>query len=228
MQDHLHALAVHAYYASEHDTGRRACERLLAMPDLPADLEKQTRSNRTWYTRPLGDLAPVQMLRIDIEPARPGWTLFNPTISADGDNLLAIVRSSNYRIVEGRYVIPPEDGETIRTESILCRVDADLAGISDRRTISGPDYPANDYPVVGLEDCRLRRTATGWGVSATARNVNGWDGRCRQVINEAGGLSGTDIIVHCASADGSAVEHHKLSDLLPHAFGPADLGLARP
>ena len=49
-------------------------------------------------------------------------------------------------------------------------------------------------------------------------------GRCRQVINEAGGLSGTDIIVHCASADGSAVEHHKLSDLLPHAFGPADLG----
>ena len=51
-------------------------------------------------------------------------------------------------------------------------------------------------------------------------------GRCRQVINEAGGLSGTDILVHCASADGSAVEHHKLSDLLPHAFGPADLGLA--
>lgn len=51
-------------------------------------------------------------------------------------------------------------------------------------------------------------------------------GRCRQVINEAGGLSGTDIIVHCASADGSAVEHHKLSDLLPYAFGPADLGLA--
>jgi len=49
-------------------------------------------------------------------------------------------------------------------------------------------------------------------------------GRCRQVINEAGGLSGTDILVHCASADGSAVEHHKLSDLLPHAFGPADLG----
>ena len=49
-------------------------------------------------------------------------------------------------------------------------------------------------------------------------------GRCRQVINEAGGLSGTDIIVHCASADGSAVEHHKLSELLPHAFGQADLG----
>ena len=51
-------------------------------------------------------------------------------------------------------------------------------------------------------------------------------GRCRQVINEAAGLSGHDIIVHCASADGSVVERHSLSSLLPHAFGPADLGLA--
>ena len=51
-------------------------------------------------------------------------------------------------------------------------------------------------------------------------------GRCRQVINEAGGLSGHDIIVHCASADGGTVERHTLSSLLPHAFGPADLGLA--
>jgi hypothetical protein len=182
MHEHLHALAVHAYYVGEHDTGRRACERLLAMPDLPADLEQQTRSNRTWYTRPLGDLAPVQMLRIDCEPAWPGWTLFNPTIAANGNTLVGIVRSSNYRIVEGRYVIPPEDGETIRTKNILCKIDADLTGISDPRTVSGPDYPANDYPVVGLEDCRLRRTAVGWGVSATARNVNGWDGRCRQVV----------------------------------------------
>lgn len=51
-------------------------------------------------------------------------------------------------------------------------------------------------------------------------------GRCRQVINEAGGLSGHDILVHCASADGAHIETHKLSALLPHAFGPADLGLA--
>jgi cytidine deaminase len=50
-------------------------------------------------------------------------------------------------------------------------------------------------------------------------------GRCRQVINEAGGLSGHDIVIHCGSADGSTVEHHTLSSLLPHAFGPADLGL---
>ncbi len=51
-------------------------------------------------------------------------------------------------------------------------------------------------------------------------------GRCRQVLNEAAQMGGRDIIVHCASADGARVESHSLSALLPHAFGPADLGLA--
>lgn len=49
-------------------------------------------------------------------------------------------------------------------------------------------------------------------------------GRCRQMLNEAGQFGGRDIIVHCASADGSAVEQHMLSALLPLAFGPDDLG----
>lgn len=48
-------------------------------------------------------------------------------------------------------------------------------------------------------------------------------GRCRQILNEAAQLAGHDMIVHCASADGSAVEQHKLSTLLPFAFGPDDL-----
>ncbi len=48
-------------------------------------------------------------------------------------------------------------------------------------------------------------------------------GRCRQVLTEAAQLAGVDLLVHCASADGSAVETHKLSALLPLAFGPADL-----
>jgi cytidine deaminase len=51
-------------------------------------------------------------------------------------------------------------------------------------------------------------------------------GRCRQVINEAAQLGARDIPVYCASADGRAVERHLLSELLPFAFGPKDLGLA--
>jgi cytidine deaminase len=48
-------------------------------------------------------------------------------------------------------------------------------------------------------------------------------GRCRQVLNEAAQIGRRDIIVHCSSGDGTALEHHLLSALLPHAFGPKDL-----
>jgi cytidine deaminase len=48
-------------------------------------------------------------------------------------------------------------------------------------------------------------------------------GRCRQMLNEAAQLGGRDILIHCSSGDASAVETHRLSDLLPYAFGPADL-----
>lgn len=47
-------------------------------------------------------------------------------------------------------------------------------------------------------------------------------GRCRQVINEIAQLGGTDPVVWSVSADG--VLDMRLSQLLPHAFGPANLG----
>ncbi|KQS04443.1 cytidine deaminase [Sphingomonas sp. Leaf357] len=50
-------------------------------------------------------------------------------------------------------------------------------------------------------------------------------GRCRQVINEAAQIGGRDIVVWCGSATGDAVDRHMLSELLPHAFGPKDLGI---
>ena len=48
-------------------------------------------------------------------------------------------------------------------------------------------------------------------------------GCCRQILNEAAQIGGRDIIVHCSSGDGTAIERHLLSALLPHAFGPKDL-----
>ncbi|WP_448664902.1 cytidine deaminase [Sphingomonas sp. CJ20] len=51
-------------------------------------------------------------------------------------------------------------------------------------------------------------------------------GRCRQVINEAAQMGGRDIPVHCGGAEGEAITTWRLSELLPQAFGPADLGLA--
>ena len=50
-------------------------------------------------------------------------------------------------------------------------------------------------------------------------------GRCRQVINEAAQMGGRDLPVHCGAAEGDALRSYRLSELLPDAFGPADLGI---
>jgi cytidine deaminase len=47
-------------------------------------------------------------------------------------------------------------------------------------------------------------------------------GRCRQVLSELAGLGGTDPEVWCVSAE--EVLELRLSDLLPHPFGPSALG----
>jgi cytidine deaminase len=52
-------------------------------------------------------------------------------------------------------------------------------------------------------------------------------GRCRQVLNEAAQLGKRDLAIYCSGLTGGRVEHYRLSDLLPHAFGPASLGLVK-
>ncbi|MBE2992808.1 cytidine deaminase [Sphingomonas sp. CFBP 13603] len=51
-------------------------------------------------------------------------------------------------------------------------------------------------------------------------------GRCRQVINEAAQMGGRDLPVHCGAAEGGAIHTYTVSELLPDAFGPADLGIS--
>ena len=46
-------------------------------------------------------------------------------------------------------------------------------------------------------------------------------GRCRQIIKEVADLTEINIPVHCAHATGYTT--FRLSELLPHGFGPANL-----
>jgi len=48
-------------------------------------------------------------------------------------------------------------------------------------------------------------------------------GGCRQAILEAAQLGRRDIEILCASGDGSAVERHRIDELIPFGFGPANL-----
>lgn len=49
-------------------------------------------------------------------------------------------------------------------------------------------------------------------------------GGCRQAILEAAQLSGRDVEILCSSGDGSTVERHRIGELIPFGFGPANLG----
>ncbi|MES2271887.1 MAG: cytidine deaminase [Pseudomonadota bacterium] len=51
-------------------------------------------------------------------------------------------------------------------------------------------------------------------------------GRCRQVMNEAEQMAGRTLAIYCVAPVGDAIHEHRVADLLPHAFGPANLGIA--
>ena len=53
-------------------------------------------------------------------------------------------------------------------------------------------------------------------------------GGCRQAILEAAHLGGRDIEILCSSGDGRTVERFTIGELIPHGFGPANLGDAEP
>ena len=48
-------------------------------------------------------------------------------------------------------------------------------------------------------------------------------GGCRQAIHEAACLSGADVEIICSDGSGRQREVHRIADLLPHGFGPANL-----
>jgi cytidine deaminase len=52
-------------------------------------------------------------------------------------------------------------------------------------------------------------------------------GRCRQIISEAAQLAGRDVRVFSCSGDLSQIDESTISELLPAAFGPANLGLVK-
>jgi len=53
-------------------------------------------------------------------------------------------------------------------------------------------------------------------------------GGCRQAILEAAQLSKGDVEILGASGDGSRVERFTIAELIPHGFGPANLGESEP
>ncbi len=181
MIDHLMALGVHCYYTGDWAVGRNACERALRLP-LTEGQENQVRNNRTWYTQKLDELLTCRWIPLNIEGITPGYTQFNPSIVATEEGWLVNVRSSNYRIRDWRYVIPPEDGDYIRTHNHLVELTDDLQVKS--ATKLDVQYPKTNFFADGLEDIRLNTIDGKLHFSVTLRNHAPWDGLCRIAVGQ--------------------------------------------
>lgn len=189
MLHHLQAVAAHAYYTGHLDAGRDACERILRMPGLPDSIDKLTRSNRTWYSQRLDELIPSARFRkLDEDffgervELRPGWSAFNPSVLASqwrgtADGFLVALRSSNYRIEKGQYIICPDDAGRIRTVTYLLHLSDDLDLIDAFELPIA--YPANGFEVEGLEDLRLNLVGDTLLGSGTVRDLGRPGGVCR-------------------------------------------------
>lgn len=67
---------------------------------------------------------------------------------------------------------------------------------------------------------KINRVAVSGGAGSTVCTPCGG---CRQAIFEAAQLSGRDIEIICANGDGSAIERHRIGELIPSGFGPLNL-----
>ena len=182
------ALARSARQSGEHAAGLRACERLLSRPQgLPPLVEAEARVLRTHYVPAAGELFHgIRSQRIEeslCEDRPAGWTTFNPSCLIVGDELLVLVRSSNYHIVDGQYVVPPADVPAdgsmpwIRTVNLLLRYDLttnELVPKGEAVQLYGPGYATRDeIHITGLEDLRLRHRFWGFDGPSGGITVSG-------------------------------------------------------
>jgi len=141
-----------------------------------------------------------------------GWSLFNPSITADPDNGLTMnIRSSNYVIAEdGSYLFQGigEDG-VIQTINHLVRVADDLTLTPLGSLPLQPDgAPARISRVIGCEDLRLVHTSDGWRALATVRDRNHYE-RCDVALITLGDIEHPDLTALTVVPSPDPARHEK-------------------
>jgi tetratricopeptide (TPR) repeat protein len=164
--------AISSYYSGHKDAGRRFADQAVrAKPD-----DERLRANRAFYTRSARELFGAMPRSIDFKP-EPGWTASNPSIYDGHSGLRCIVRTVNYKIVNGKYVTPPQDivsdgsrwqgWQLIRTRNFLLNLEDDFTTSRVVELIDKTGIVRTSYPVHGFEDMRLFEWRNKWWATAT-------------------------------------------------------------
>ncbi len=159
------------YDGGLHADHERACTALgLASPGRGAAPIGTTPDRAT-----LESLVPgARFAQVSLQPAPP-WPQFNPSIAVDGDGWAMIVRTANYRLVDGRYHTLDDDGaptdrRVVRTRNYFVRLDAGFSATDVREVRDESGRTVHPTGIEGLEDCRLFRWCDSWWLIGTVRD----------------------------------------------------------
>jgi predicted GH43/DUF377 family glycosyl hydrolase len=153
--------SISSYYAGWKEDGRYYADQ--AVRARPND--ERLRSNRSYFARSAIDLFGATARAIDFTP-EPGWNASNPSIYRHQDRVRCVVRTVNYRIVNGAYVTPENDG-VIRTRNFLLDLDDGLHTARSVEMIDKVSVPRTSFPIHGFEDARLFQWKGAWWATAT-------------------------------------------------------------
>lgn len=192
-----HELTICAYHAGCIETGRQACERLLARGDLPEYIRVNVLQNLVSYAPRLSALIGEPVAQQVIETDDACWRYTNPSVCRRGDGGYWLnLRQVNYRVRWPEYYLrgsghPIDDDHPVTTENVLVPVDdeLELAGSGYRLDIGAEDLPSYSCHARGYEDGRLFHFQGSLWLSVQTMQHSS-DGLCRihQVkIDDAGG-----------------------------------------
>lgn len=177
--------AISGYYSAlpeRRARGREACLALTVDRSAPEAVRQTARRNAVFYARDAETLlGGCSRREIGIGIAPP-YHPMNPSVAVVDGLRRAVVRTVNYTIVNGRYVVADPDG-VIRTRNRLVALDAGWDVVDDREMVDLTGGPRHPFPVSGFEDCRLFAWRGRLWCSATARDLNA-EGRCELVLLE--------------------------------------------
>ena len=164
--------SISSFYSGHKDEGRDFAEQAVSF--RPND--ERLRSNRAFFTQSASELFGAQARAIDFVP-EPGWQASNPSICVHEGRTRCVVRTVNYKIVNGRYVTPPQDvvreegkykgWQIIRTRNFLLDLDGNLNTTGSVELIDKTNSTLSSYPVKGFEDARLFTWNGKWWATCT-------------------------------------------------------------
>ena len=169
--------SISSFYSGHKDEGRDFAEQAVSF--RPGD--ERLRLNRAYFAQSMADLFGAKPLAIEFEAER-GWIASNPSIYRHGDQTRCVVRTVNYKLLNGSYIAPDN---IIRTRNFLLDLDENFKTVSTVEMVDKTGVARSNFPVRGFEDARLFRWQGKWWVTATVRDFTD-HGRCEIALCELG------------------------------------------